>query len=667
MKLMIIESPNKREKLSKILGPGWDIRASYGHIRDLPNENYGLAPPLFKMNYEMRARADTIRGLKEAARKADEVYLATDPDREGESISWHLKEVLGLRNPKRVTFNEITEQAVKTAVANPRQIDDNLVFAQEGRRAIDRLVGWEASPVLWASGYKGMSAGRVQSPAVRLVVERDREIRKFKSTTHFGARIFFKDGWSADWDTKPFVSDEKPYMLDKQLANDVASVRDVVVSSFEDGTARKSPYPPFKTASLQMAGSVKLGFNPKKTMDLAQKLFEGGHITYHRTDNPNLSDESMSAVSSELRKMGIECVAKRRTFKAPEGAQAGHPAITPTHWEVASAGDTADERKLYELIRLQALACQAPDAQYATRKAVLDASAGAHKVRFLANGRTLTFKGWLAVVDGDATSSKEDQEAEPTNPVPVLAKGDAQHAEDGRLLEQKTKAPPKYTEATLIAKLEKEGVGRPSTYSAIMEGIVKREYVKISGKYLDATPRGEYVVDTLVGRCQFMDIPYTKSVEGQLDEVAAGKSKYEDVVRGMYDQLKKELSGVNAKVVAGLNSGPPPEVSAEFMCADPNCSKPLCRRPSKSGKGFWWGCTGFKEGCKNIYYDKDGKPDYEAAKQSQESGRSGSQRSNSGSGNSRSGKSSSRSSGKGSTRGADAYRAVTSRSGGRGR
>jgi DNA topoisomerase-1 len=200
-----------------------------------------------------------------------------------------------------------------------------------------------------------------------------------------------------------------------------------------------------------------------------------------------------------------------------------------------------------------------------------------------------------------------------------------------------------------------------------MEGIVKREYVKISGKYLDATQRGEYVVDTLVGRCQFMDIPYTKSVEGQLDEVAAGKIKYEDVVRGMYDQLKKELSGVNAKVVAGLNSGPPPEVSAEFMCADPSCNKPLCRRQSKSGKGFWWGCTGFKDGCKNIYYDKDGKPDYEAAKHSQESGRSGSQRRDGGSGNSRGGKSSSRSSGKGSTRGAEAYRAVTSRSGGRGR
>jgi DNA topoisomerase-1 len=672
-KLMIIESPGKLKKLKAILGPGWQIEASIGHIRDLPKKSVGggigVAPPNFTPEYELTERGrEVVKKLKPLVERADAVYLATDPDREGEAISWHLQQALKLGSRyERVTFNEITEGAVKSGISKPRKIDDNLVRSQEGRRVIDRLVGYKASPALWQSfNNNSLSAGRVQSPAVRLVVERDRAIRNFRSTTHFGATIFFKEGWSAEWNTKPFVTEEKPYMLDKALADSVSKVRDVVVSSFEDGKEYRNPPPPFTTAKLQMAASRKLGMSPEDTMKAAQKLYEAGAITYHRTDNPNLSEEAMAPVAAELRKLGIDCVAKQRKFKAPEGAQAGHPAITPTHWEVDSAGEDRQQAALYKMIREQALACQAPAAEYATRKAVLDgATQDSQKVQFLANGRTLTHKGWLAVLDGDDTQEKDrdEQEAVASNPVPKLAKGDAQHAENGKVLEQRTEPPAKYTEATLIAKLEKEGIGRPSTYAAIMQNIVSKGLVarvpQRAGKpaKLDSTKTGEDIVDALVGRCQFMEIPYTKSVEWQLDEVSEGKAAYFDVVKGVYEQLDKELSGMEAKqqvdrdgqVVTcpgcGKSMGrrsykgnafwgcsgypsctvtmddkngkavpraPKPQASAEFCCADKSCGKHLIRRESTKNKGsFWWGCEGFKDGCKQAYPDKDGKPDYD--------------------------------------------------------
>jgi len=671
-KLMIIESPGKLKKLRAILGSGWNIQPSVGHIRDLPATKRGQQAwmpqgPDFRAEYELTDRGrGVVADLKKAVRDADEVYLATDPDREGEAISWHLQQALGLRESyHRVAFNEITEKAVKAALSKPRRIDMGLVRAQESRRVLDRLVGYMASPVLWqGSSVKGLSAGRVQSPAVRLVVDREREIRAFKVTNHFGVKLKFEGGWQAEWNTRPFTTEESPYVTDRILAEAVSKVRDVLVESFKEGPARRGPPPPFTTSSLQQAASNKLRLNPKTAMDIAQKLYEGGHITYHRTDNPNLSEDSMADVAAALSTRNVGCVDKQRRYPAPEGSQAGHPAITPTHWEVESAGDTPEQRALYDLIRTRALACQAPDAEYATRQAVLTSNTADGKaVHFEAKGRTLTKSGWLALLEGDDTEDR-GRDAEHDNPVPTMKRGDSRQAKTGELESKKTQPPARYTEASLIKKLEKEGIGRPSTYAAIMENITSKGLVAFEKGKLVPTSNGEYVVDALVGKCQFMEIPYTKGVEGQLDQVADGKTTYLNVVGGAHAQLSTELKGVNLKQASqpdsaghevicpgcgksmgrrtGKNgafwgcSGYPeckvtledkrgkpmpkspaalPHLSTEFCCADQSCGKPLVRRPSvKETNTFWWGCSGYKDGCRETYADRDGKPYYELAR-----------------------------------------------------
>ncbi|WP_199276052.1 type IA DNA topoisomerase, partial [Xylella fastidiosa] len=416
MKLMIIESPGKLEKLSTILGDGWKIAASVGHVRDLPQKEMGVAAPDFKPSYELTERGEgVVSKLKNLVKQADSVYLATDPDREGEAISWHLKQCLKLSNPLRVTFNEITTNAVKAALVAPRTIDVKQVAAQEARRVLDRLVGYMVSPELSRLTGKRLSAGRVQSPAVRLVVERERAIKAFKVTNHFGAMLFFADAktsseWSAEWLTKPkFVTEDNPYFMDMAFAAAVAEVKAVLVKSFDESEAKRSPPPPFTTSTMQQAASVALGIDPKAAMAAAQKLYEQGHITYHRTDNPNVSDESLGDIYAVSVKLGLDMAEKPRKFKAPAGAQVGHPAVTPTHWEVEEAGETSDQKALYKLIRLRAIACQLADARYAVRTVRLEAAqpVGGKDVEFEARGRTLIYQGWLKLIAGDQTEEEE--------------------------------------------------------------------------------------------------------------------------------------------------------------------------------------------------------------------------------------------------------------------
>lgn len=602
-KLMIIESPNKRKKLQAILGSGWRIEASLGHVRDLPVNEMGISPPDFRLPYELSGRGrDVVKRLAQAVKDADEVYLATDPDREGEAISWHLQQCLELgESYHRVAFNEITERAVKTEISRPRKIDLDLVHAQESRRAIDRLVGYMTSPVLRQASGQNLSAGRVQSPAVRLIVDREREIRSFKETKHFGVRLEFDGGWWADWDTKPFVvSKDDPYVLDRTVAEQVAKVRDLTVESFGTGTARRAPPAPFTTVSLLKAAGATLRLSPDDVMRVAQKLFEGGHITYHRTDNPNLSDEAMPAVAAELAKRKLACVSKQRRFPAPKGAQAGHPAITPTHWEVSKAGDNDQEQALYALIRMRAIACQAEDAEYSTRKVVLSGATGEGKaVTFVANGRALVKQGWLALLEGDDAEEKIDDDAEPDNPVPDLVKGASCRATVGKLLEKKTKPPRRYTEHALLDALEKLGIGRPSTYASIITKIKERDLVRVEKKYLVPTERGEYVRDALVGRCQFIEIPYTRDVEEQLDQIAAGELTYRALVTGVHAQLSKELSSIGASAPALASRD---RAGSEVKC--PECGKPMARRKGKYG--FFWGCTGYPD-CRGMMGDEKGK------------------------------------------------------------
>lgn len=561
MKLMIIESPGKIKKLTTILGAGWEIAASFGHIRDLPRNEMGVAAPNFAPQYEFipaqpipgqpgksyRSGKERVDAIKRLANNADEVYLATDPDREGESISWHLKESLGLKNPKRVAWGEVTTTAVNAGLKASRTIDMNLVAAQEARRVLDRLVGYLVSPVLSQLTGQKLSAGRVQSPAVRLVVEREREIKAFRPTSHFGAMLYFgapEKEWSAEWLLKPkFVTEDSPFFMDKAFATAVSGVKAVTVKTFDEREARRSPPPPFNTSLMLQAASVALGLDPDVTMQAAQKLNEGGHITYHRTDNPNVSDESLKDIYAEAAKLGLDVVEKPRKFPCPEGAQIGHPAITPTHWDVEEAGETSDQRALYKLIRLRAIACQLADARYKVRTVRLEAAQPVmgKDIEFEGKGRTLIYSGWLKLIGGD--QADEEGENEAVNPIPVVKPGQALDVARGDLLAKKTKAPGRYTKASLVKKLETEGIGRPATYAAIMVNIVNRGYVK-GKKFLEPTPAGELIVDSLVGKFKFMELSFTRDVEETLDLVAQGKAGFKDVIQKVYGQLQSELANL---------------------------------------------------------------------------------------------------------------------------
>lgn len=655
MKLMIIESPGKVKKLSSILGKDWTIAASVGHVRDLPAKAIGVAAPDYKPDYELTERGiGVIKKLAGLVKQADAVYLATDPDREGEAIAWHLKQCLRLKNPIRVAFGEITPKAVKAALNEKGVIDTGLVGAQEARRVLDRLVGYKVSPKLSNQAGRRLSAGRVQSPAVRLVVEREREIAAFTVTQHFGALLRFQgeqEAWTAEWLTKPdFVTDDSPYFMDRNFAQAVAGIDAVEVLACDDKTVKRSPPAPFTTSTLQQAASVALGMNPKATMSTAQKLYEQGYITYHRTDNPNISDEAMPDIKAVAEQMGLPLVESMRRFKASADAQAGHPAITPTHWEVESAGDTDEQQALYRLIRVRAIACQLADALYAVRVVRLSAteSESGKVLTFEGRGRTLTEKGWLALLDGDQTEEEKTVEAD--NPVPVLGVGDSLQVIGGEVLEKATKPPARFTEASLVKKLDSAGIGRPATYAAIMSNIMDRGYVETKQRFLYPTSTGELIVDALVGKFAFVELAFTRDVEKELDRIAEGEANYKDVVAGVAAQLEQELAALHVeggevydcpecgsamrqiKGKHGLfwgcsshpecsctlpdDNGKPGKrkaaATSEFVC-DCGKEKPLVHRHKAGKKGYdFFGCSDYRNGCTKTYKNKGGKPVYES-------------------------------------------------------
>lgn len=682
MKLMIIESPGKGKKLREIMakirpGEDWRIEASVGHVRDLPatGEDASMITTGVKLDYspiyELTDRGkDVVAKLKKAVAGADEVFLATDPDREGESISWHLQQALKLKNPNRITFNEITEAAVRKAFSEQRTIDMKRVGSQEARRVLDRLVGYLVSSELRRQTGEKLSAGRVQSVAVYLVVRREREIRAFKVTNHFGARLKFEAGkpaeWSVEWNTKAgFVTEQNPYFMDRAFAERVAAIRNVVVDSYEESESKRNPPAPFTTSTLQQAASNALRWNPDKAMKVAQELYEQGHISYHRTDNPNVSDESMPEIREAADALGLPVVPERRKFKSKDGAQEGHPAITPTHWEVETAGETPDQQELYKLIRVRALASQLLPAVYAVRSVVLKSAEAldGKEIKFGASGRTLTDAGWLKLLANDATEDEDGDEA--ANPIPKLTVGDTIAAGAGELLEKKTKAPPRYTKASLVKALEAEGIGRPATYAAIMNNIEARLYVGEEKRQLRPLPAGELVIERLEGKFSFLDVSFTREMEEDLDRIATGETTYIPVIKKMHEgldtELKATLQAVPTVKKAGvehtcptcnknqlrrikgskghfwsctgyhdgsckasfedkggkpvLEKKPKPAlpVSAEHTCRAEGCGKGLTRRPSAKKKGsYWWACSGFPA-CKQTYFDKSGKPDYDAA------------------------------------------------------
>lgn len=576
--LIIVESPTKAKKLPDYLPAGYKVMASGGHIRDLDDKaaagdivngvNADLSP-----RYTATERgAETISRLKKAVETAQNVILATDPDREGEAIAWHLAQALKLKNADRITFNEITKTALEKALNSVRKININQVGAQETRRVLDRLVGFRVSPGLCNLLNTRASAGRVQTPALRLVVDREREITAFVPTAHFSAGLNM-GGWGLELDTKQHA-DESGYMLDRSIAERAAAVKAVTVTKFEEGVSNQNPPAAFTTSTMQQAASVKLKFNPKKTMDIAQKLFENGAITYHRTDSPNLSADAFTAICDISNALNLPVVEKQRTFKAKGDAQEAHEAIRPTDFAVESpAGLDADQVALYQLIRTRALASQLQAASYATRKVIAEADS----FTFTATGKTLISAGFKVLLENDDTDESAKQR---DNPVPKLAEGDVLQVVSSKLLEKSTKAPQRYTQAALVKKLEDAGVGRPATYAPILENITNRGYVLIDEKTQQLTPTqlGYSVIDALVNRFAFAEISYTRELEERLDKIEHGNDTYKAVVADLNDRLSAEL--------ANLPAGEAVETQACPKCA----SKMYKRARKKDGKPFW-GCS----------------------------------------------------------------------------
>ena len=590
-KLLIIESPNKIHKLEEILGPNWKIIASYGHVRDLPEKEIGVEAPDYRPQYVAKDRgAQQIAAITNAASTAEEIYLGTDPDREGESISWHIKTACGIKSYKRVKFNELTREHVLKRIKEAGSIDNQLVLAQETRRVLDRFVGYKVSPALSDMGGGKLSAGRVQSVALRLVVERELGIKYFKPTDHFTVKLNF-DGWFAEWRTDHFVTKDAPYVLDSELASHVAAVKSATVKKYEEAKAKRSPPPPFITATLQQAASVALKMKTSVAMETAQKLFDKGLITYHRTDKPELSEEAIAAVFAYCDENDLPRAEKPRQFKARDSAQEGHEATRPTDFNVTDAGDTPQERALYKLIWQRAVASQMADAKYATRTVELSAGdVNGKPLVFEAKGRTLIEAGWLSLTKGDQT---EKEEADVSNPIPKLTTG-ATLTPSGEVVPKKTRAPARLTDASLIKVLEEKGIGRPSTYSSIITTLLDREYVRQDDDMrLHALDLGVSVYQMLNTRFAFMDYEFTREMEERLDRIAEGKAKYVETVAEFDASLEKEIAGFMRSV------------KPRFPC--PDCGRPL-RRIESDGQGFFWGCAGYPNDCKTTRPDDNGKP-----------------------------------------------------------
>lgn len=612
MDVVIVESPNKTKKISEILGNQYTVTATAGHFRDLPHKEMGIdidagtyeltyvyTPPTpipNKPGAHFPGGKDRIDRIKNLLKNANTVYIATDLDREGEAIAWHVKDALKLTNNyKRIVFNEITESAVLASLKATRLIDDKMVESQEGRRAADRLCGYMVSPIL--SDLLGFpaSAGRVQSVALRLIVDREREIDRFKPISHFGCIAFFnKKQWSAEWDTSDYLTGDSSYIFDENLARLAASCKEFKVISSEKKPRKESPPAPFSTSTLLQAASIKLNFNSDKTTKLAQKLFEQGAITYIRTDTNNLAESANIEIRDYAQALGLSISEKMRKFPSKDGAQEAHEAIRPTHIETDTAGTTDDEQTLYRFIRERAIASQLADAVYSVNSLVLASTVEGKTFTFKATGKTLVSEGWRKLTKEDATS--EDQEDDSSNgKVPEMAVSSVIVADETNVMNKKTKAPSRYTEASLVKKLESEQIGRPATYSSIITTITRRKYVEEKSKKFVPTEIGCKIIDVLVDcEFEFVELGFTQMLEEQLDTIYTSQTTYSEVVDRLHKSLVRDLERLAEKG----------KLMPTHDC--PECGSRLRRVNGKNG--IFWGCSQWEAGCKVIMDDQGGKP-----------------------------------------------------------
>ncbi|MDO8522276.1 MAG: type I DNA topoisomerase [bacterium] len=575
-KLVIVESPAKAKTIEKYLGKGFTVRASVGHIRDLPKSSKdaidiegGFIP-----NYVIvKGKEKIIDDLRDIAKHSSEVILATDPDREGEAIAWHLAEAIKLKKPKRIVFHEITEHAVQEALAHPRLIDDNLRRAQEARRVLDRLFGYDLSGLIWKKVRYGLSAGRVQSPALRILMEREREIKAFVPEKFWIVSADLRTNPPAgggETFTATCVEEPKTEEEARRISDSAKSGAWNVVSVEETEQVR-GPRAPFTTSTLQQVASTRLGFSPSRTMGVAQKLYEAGHISYMRTDSTNLGAEAqanlLAVAESEF---GKEYVSARVYKTKSKNAQEAHEAVRPTDARKRNAGANEEQKKLYELIRARALASQMTEAKMLRTK-ILSNISGAIKIPdFAVNGSRVIFDGWLAA---DPGARGEDVE------LPKVCQGDALTMIDARFEGKETQPPSRYSEAGLVKELEKRGIGRPSTYASIIKTLEDRGYVEKQGRTLLPTPTGDVVSSFIEANfAEYISDTFTAEMEDELDDIAEGKREYAKTLKSFYTPFHKAVKGKDKiEKITNMGDAPP-----EFPC--PICKGKMVYKLSKTGR-----------------------------------------------------------------------------------
>ena len=607
--LVIVESPSKAKTIGKYLGPDYTVKASMGHLRDLPKSTMGVdLESDFTPHYiPVKGKEDLIKELKTAAKQADTVYLATDPDREGEAISWHLKELLNLPDAKahRVTFNEITQKVVKDSIQHPRDIDYCLVDAQQARRILDRIVGYQLSPLLWKKVRRGLSAGRVQSVATRLVVDRENEIRAFQPREYWSLDVNLNRVGKPGSFVAHYWGEEKKRELENEdqtqaIIDDITG-KEFTVTNVKKAEKKRSSAPPFTTSTLQQEASRKLGMTPKRTMAIAQQLYEGvdvagegtlGLITYMRTDSLRLSDEAMAAAADFIKNRygNAYYYGSFHVFKTKSGAQDAHEAIRPTHVELdperIKDSLNKDQYRLYKLIWSRFLASQMANAVYDTVS--IDTACAGHVFR--SSHQSMRFPGFIAVYE----EGKDDETEAVGSPLPDLQAGDKAVASKFDKEQHFTQPPARYTEATLVKAMEEKGVGRPSTYAATVSVIQDRDYVVKQDKRLAPTALGEVVTGLMMERFNdIIDVEFTANMESKLDEVEEGKRNWKELLTDFYGGFSKELHDAE-EALEGVHLKVPDEPTDE-VCE--LCGRNMVIKMGRFGK--FLACPGFPE-CKNA-------------------------------------------------------------------
>lgn len=587
MKLLIVESPAKSKTISKYLGNEYKVTASVGHIRDLPKSNKkaidieaGFVP-----HYEIsKGKEHVIDEIRKLAKNADEILLATDPDREGEAIAWHISEILNegkakipASKIKRVTYHEITPEAIKEALEHPREIDDNLKQAQEARRVLDRLVGYDLSGLIWKKVRYGLSAGRVQSPALRIIMEREREIRAFIPVTYWVITADVQNKGKIAFTLNCTVEPSEKKEVERIL--DIGNKGEWVVKDINETAVKRAPRAPFITSTLQQTASTRLGFAPSRTMGIAQKLYEAGHITYMRTDSTTLSKQALGQIFGIIeKKFGKDLISPRTFATKSKNAQEAHEAIRPTNAGVLNAGANDEQKKLYQLIWQRSVASQMADAQTLRTKMLVEVADG--KIPdFAINGSRITSPGWL-LADPDARG--EDVE------LPKADVGERLKLIELKDEEKQTEPPPRYSEAGLIKELEKRDIGRPSTYAAIIRTLEERGYVNKLNKALFPTDTGDVVSTFLENNfANYISDSFTAEMEDELDEIASGKREYVKTLADFYKPFLKDVKSKD-KIEKITNLG---DAGAEFKC--PKCGSPMIIKLSKTGK--FMSCSKFPD------------------------------------------------------------------------